>query len=43
MTSHVHEDNLEERLFPQLTETPEEIEYELRGPGRILSGPGAAF
>jgi heme/copper-type cytochrome/quinol oxidase subunit 3 len=23
-------DNLEERLFPQLTETPEEIEYELR-------------
>jgi len=30
MTSHVHEDNLEERLFPQLTETPEEVEYELR-------------
>ncbi len=23
-------DNLDERLFPQLTETPEEIEYELR-------------
>ena len=30
MTTHFGADNLDERLFPQLTETPEEIEYELR-------------
>lgn len=32
-------DNLDERLFPQLTETPEEIEYELRAQeGAVWTG-----
>jgi heme/copper-type cytochrome/quinol oxidase subunit 3 len=30
MTTHSGADNLDERLFPKLNETPEEIEYELR-------------
>ncbi len=30
MTANHDVDNLDERLFPQLSETPEEIEYELR-------------
>jgi heme/copper-type cytochrome/quinol oxidase subunit 3 len=40
MTAHHHEvENLDERLFPQLSETPEEIEYELRAEeGSFWSG-----